>query len=475
MKLYALVRDNADIADDSIFLMDSKLYTEEEKKIKENEITEEFRKKLQEKLKNVKEIFEELEAEGYKEGDIIKKDSEFWEIFKRTETGLHIFEKYVIDFKEYEREMLQCEIQKLEREVNSELSMALVPELYWEELEVDIEKLQEQIKIEEREARIRNEIIEKLKQTLKQTKTVVTHFGDDLDNKSSIYAIEKYARENGILEQDEKLQITRVPAGQVKQGMLNVDTGGHKGNRNEEDGTIVIDGDPANGVQSAAQSLANLGINIPFQILALADTIPNEVSALDSRRGLALVRYLSGEQLFSLAEDGLLSEPLTDKQLEEFGLTEAHKKQQQVIDNAVEKIQQYTVELPSGEQIVLAPEQIIGGSAIAYEMGIPYYASASNHFDKDRVQDGVTFAITSEPGTKLPKEVLQYGQELVEEYRIDERSSGVFVNPNGQMIVAGGFKNPEFKIPDETVLGMLNKIKEKFIGQELEKESFQEK
>ena len=110
---------------------------------------------------------------------------------------------------------------------------------------------------------------------------------------------------------------------------------------------------------------------------------------------------------------------------------------------------------------------------IAYEKGIPYYASASNHLDKDKNVDGVTFAITSKPGTKLPEEILEYGKELEEEYRIDENTSGVFVNPNGQMIVAGGFKNPEFKIPNETIKGMLDKIEAKFMGKDIEREEEQ--
>ena len=311
--------------------------------------------------------------------------------------------------------------------------------------------------------------VEYIKRKLAETKTVVTHFGDDLDNKSATYALEKWAKEQGILKEDENLQIDRVPAGKIKEGMLNVDTGGHRGSRQEDDGTIVIDGNPAEGVKSASEAISNLGIYVPKQIVELADTVPNKVSALDSRSGLALIRYLSGEQAFKLAEEGLLDKTLTDEQLEKYGLEEAHEKQQGIIDNAVEKIEKYTKELANGEKIVLAPEQIIAGSMIAYEKGIPYYASASNHLDKDKNVDGVTFAISSKPGTKLPKEILEYGEELVEQYRIDENTSGVFVNPNGQMIVAGGFKNPEFKIPNETIKGMLDKIEAKFMGKDIER------
>ena len=275
------------------------------------------------------------------------------------------------------------------------------------------------------------------------------------------FIFEKWAKENEVLTEDEKLTVERVPAGQVKVGMLNVDTGGHKGSRIDED-TIVIDGNPENGIKSASEELSNLGIYVPEQIVELADTRPAKVSALDSRSGLALIRYLSGEQAFELAEDELLDKSLTDKQLKKFGLMKAHEKQQGIIDSAVEKVEKYTERLENGEKIVLAPESILAGSAIAYEKGIPYYASAATHKDKEGNEDGVTFAITCKPGMKLPKGVINYGKELVEKHRIDDNSSGVFVNPNEQMIVAGGFKNPDFKIENQTVEGMLDEIKESF-------------
>ena len=353
---------------------------------------------------------------------------------------------------------------QLEKQMRAEMGERYNPELgiwnrglFWGEVEIDLEKILEE-----------NDKTSSIRKLLQETKTVVTHFGDDLDNKSAIYALERWARENGIIEENEEVQVQRVPAGKIKEGMLNVDTGGHRGSREEDDGTIVIDGDPANGVKSASQALAEMGIYVPLQIQELADTMPNRISALDSRSGLSLVRYLSGEQTFKLAEAGLLDRSLTDHQLAVFGLTEAHGKQQAIVDNAVDKIQKYTVEMPDGQKIVLAPEQILAGSAIAYEMGIQYYASASQHLDQDKKPDGVTFAVTSKPGTKLPEEVLQYGQQLVEQYRTGENTSGVFVNPNGQMVVAGGMKNPEFKIPNMTIEQMLETIKGRFLGKDLE-------
>lgn len=295
---------------------------------------------------------------------------------------------------------------------------------------------------------------------LMESHNVVTHYGDDLDNKSSIEALRRFAIKIGAIKDNEELIVQRIPAGQVKEGFVNVDTGGHRGNRTDnETKTIVIDGDPRNGIKSACQSLSNLGIYVPEQICELADARPTHISVLDSRSGLALVRYLSGEQSFNLAENHLLDKTLTDEQLEEYGLTEAHKKQQQIIDSAIEKINKYTVELPTGEKIVLAPEQITAGASIAYELGIPYYASANQHLDREGIPDGVTFAISCRTGMKLPKEILEYGRQLVEQYRIDEKSSGVFINPNEQLIVAGGPKNPNFKIEGYTPKSMLEELR----------------
>ena len=277
---------------------------------------------------------------------------------------------------------------------------------------------------------------------ISQTKTIVTHFGDDLDNKASVYALEKFAKENGVLEVGENLTVERVPAGKIKEGYLNVDTGGHKGSRFGDD-TLVIDGNPAEGINSAVAEISNLGIYVPKQIVELADVVPNKVSPLESRTALSLIRSASGEQIFEIAEAGLLDKELTDEQLEKYGLVQAHEKQQEIIDNAVEKVNKYSTELANGEKVVIAPEQILAGAQVAYELGANYYASIQAH----KSGNGSTFAVTSKPGVQLPEEVKQFGQELVEKYQDPtDGTSGVFLNPNGQMLVAGGMKNPDFSV-----------------------------
>ena len=283
-----------------------------------------------------------------------------------------------------------------------------------------------------------DELIKKLR----ETKTVVTHFGDDLDNRSSIYVLEKWAKEQGILKEDEQIIVERVPAGKVKDGYVNLDTGGHTGCR-EENGTIVIDGNPKEGVKSAIQALKDrLDVEVPEQILEIADAMPNKISPLDTRSGLSLQKYTDIKEVFKMAEEGLLDKELTDEQLEKYGLVEAQKTQQRIVDEAIEKINKYTVELANKEKVVISPEFIKAGSAVAYELGINYFASVDMH----KSGEGVTFAINSKPGVTLPENIRDYGKELVEKYKNDDGTSGVFVHPNNSMVVAGGPKNPDFKV-----------------------------
>ena len=294
---------------------------------------------------------------------------------------------------------------------------------------------------------------EQLIKKIKETKTVVTHFGDDLDNRASIHVLEKWAKENGILQKDDTITVERVPAGKVKEGFINLDTGGHTGCR-EDENTIVIDGNPKEGIKSAIQALAErLKVEVPNQILEIADAMPTKISPFDTRSGLSLQKYTNIENVFEMAKEELLDKELTDEQLEKYGLMEAQKSQQKIVDEAVEKIKKYTKELSNGESVVISPEFIKAGSIIAYEMGINYFASIDAH----KSGQGITFAINAKPGKVLPGNVREYGNKLVEQYKNQDGTSGVFVHPNNSMVVAGGPKNPDFKI-DMSKEDMINKI-----------------
>jgi len=187
---------------------------------------------------------------------------------------------------------------------------------------------------------------------------------------------------------------------------------------------------------------ALLDIDVPAQILELADTMPASISPLDTRSGLALIRDLNGEQIFKLAEAGVLDKSLTYEQLEQFGLSAAHEKQQTIIDNAVAKVNKYMIDIGEGQNAVIAPEQIFAGASVAYELGCDFYCSVEPH----KTGEGSTFAITAKPGVTLPEIIQKFGERLVEKYKRVDGSSGVFLSSQGNMLVAGGPKNPDFSV-----------------------------
>lgn len=339
------------------------------------------------------------------------------------------------------------------------MNKQLSKEERWSEFEKDIHKKMENLN-EEEKSNLNDIYNVALK--LKENPTVATHFGDDLDNRSSIYVLENWSKDIGILEENENLKVERIPAGKTMENVVNVDTGGHKGSVYGTD-TIVIDGDPANNVKSAIEELTKkLNVKyVPSQILECADALPTKTSIFDTRSGISLQKFTTIENVFEMAKNGLLTKELNDEQLEEYGLTEAHNSQQQIVDDAKAKVESYTQTLENGEKIVIAPKFIKAGSLVAYESGINYYASVDKHFDSERQENGVTFAINAKPGIKLPENIAEFGKELVEKYKDETGASGVFLHPNGSMLVAGGPKNPDFKV-EGTQDEMIEKISSLF-------------
>jgi len=158
---------------------------------------------------------------------------------------------------------------------------------------------------------------------LDETKTIVTREDEDLDNKASIYAIENWLKNLRFLSKDETLTIEKVPKGNVKQGFFNIDIGKNEGNELDKNGTVVIDKDTNIGIKSTSQELEILGIPIPEQIIKLTTQNTNE---FNSRAPMSFIEFLTGEQIFSLADNWLLDKELSDEQLEKYGLIEAYNK-----------------------------------------------------------------------------------------------------------------------------------------------------
>lgn len=209
-------------------------------------------------------------------------------------------------------------------------------------------------------------------------------------------------------------------------------------------------------------------VKIPEQILECADTRPTKVSILEPETGLSLQRYASPKVLFFLARKGMLTKKLPISLMKRLGLYEDYKKQKAIVDLAKRKAGEYGYKLGNGERVVISPESVMAGAQVAYALGYDYYVPITAK------EDGCTFSICCNDEKKklLPENIKKFGKELVEKYKDETGASGVFLHPNGSLLIAGGNKNPDFKV-EMSQEEVNNKITELFkeYGKGIEKEN----
>ena len=294
------------------------------------------------------------------------------------------------------------------------------------------------------ELRMREAIIEQLRRNPK----IAIQDGNNLDINASIYAVQRFCIENGIIQNEDELEVKRIGAGNFEPDTLNIDTGSLNGIKLNG---LKINADENLGEKSACAVLARLGFYVPREIIKNADIIyGNEI--LNSRCGLILARQLKGKKLFDFAEsirketgEPLITANLTDEEIERFDLTDFYKKREKDIEDAKAVINSNVYDLSNGKKIAIIPQFVNYGSFIAYSQGVDYYCSIAGGKDKQ----GITFAITANPKTedgKLPKELIEFGYTLRRQYNIGKFDSGVFVSQDYDKIIAGGPKNKDFSI-----------------------------
>lgn len=294
------------------------------------------------------------------------------------------------------------------------------------------------------ELKMREAIIEQLRRYPR----IALQYGNNLDINASIYAIQKFCIENGIIQNADELEIVTIGAGMYEQNAVNIDTGSLNGIRIND---LIINANESLGEKSACAVLARLGFYVPKEIIKNADIIYGN-NILNSRYGLVLARELKGEKLFDFAErkrrdteEPLLTANLTNEEIEEFGLIDFFKKREKDIEEAKKIIEENTYILPNGNKIAIIPQFVNYGSFIAYSQGINYYCSIA----EGKGEQGITFAITANPNTsdgKLPEELIKFGYALRSQYNIKESGSGVWVSSHYDKIIAGGPKNKDFCI-----------------------------
>ena len=76
----------------------------------------------------------------------------------------------------------------------------------------------------------------------------------------------------------------------------------------------------------------------------------------------------------------------------------------------------------------------------------------------------------------LPENIKEYGQEIVEQLKNEDGSSGAFLHPNGSMFVVGGPKNPDVKLDktQEEVMNEISQLFKEYSDKEIEKQEKEE-
>lgn len=192
---------------------------------------------------------------------------------------------------------------------------------------------------------------------------VVTHFGDDLDNRFAVEALRRYFRLD-------ELKVDRTPAGHPVPGRINIDVGDPTCTDPitcREDGTIIID-HHFNDIPNTISILSKeLGIYVPEQAIKLADQPGEQVNPLEWRTPVSLSRHLPVEKLWELAEKQLLTEEMTDEQtLRTYGIYEAAQKQKELIENARAAVVNGSV---PGTRVTIVDTFVPAGSQVAYSLG----------------------------------------------------------------------------------------------------------
>lgn len=265
-------------------------------------------------------------------------------------------------------------------------------------------------------------LLQEVLEKIKKDQAVASHFGPDLDQRATVETLRR------ALQLDE-LTVEFVPAGKAHDRYVTVDSG--KADGIEQRGeSFVVDTHGGERFRNCLEVLKEYGIEetgvkIPDQLLALADKIAENIPFSDFQTGLSLQRYAKGEQVWRMAEDGVLDHRLTEEQLAQYGLTQARDKQKSVVEKAFSEVEKNRT-----GHFVVVDHFVPGGSLAAYESGALFYASSSPHASGE----GITFGVTAKPGEKIPASLVD---------ALKEMAPDVFVAPSGEMLVLGGPKNPE--------------------------------
>ena len=294
---------------------------------------------------------------------------------------------------------------------------------------------------------------------LNRNNIIYIQHGNNIDIKAARHALEEWwkeetaAEESRISEADHdpfrliqmKKGLTFIPvgSGETVTGQVNFDNSNKTNSTIDEPntGTTIIDAEFSRkyGAISTVSALwEKLHLKIPEQIRQFADNPPSSDIVTNPDYVYVYANgtfidengqeqpYLTGKEVFKLAKEFLLDKKLTPEIIEKYHLNKAVQIQKKLVENISGAIDRTII---SGN-VAICPTFVRGASAaIFHKFGNRFFVGLNV---KD---DSFGFAILtnrSKIGLQLPEKIHSLAQEWTDK--------GVFVSPNGQMIIAGGEK-----------------------------------
>lgn len=268
---------------------------------------------------------------------------------------------------------------------------------------------------------MRKSVLEHITEQVRQKGVVI---GTELDL-DGVIAVEALRRHFGL----QYLPVEQGATGRIVFGRVNVGVGDpdyRKPVTVLPDGTVVIEHRFC-GRRNILEVLRDdLGVYVPPQAVEMAD--PNkvgELDVLDWRNTLNLTKYLTPDQLWDIAEGGLLGRSLTDEEIDNLGLRAAAEKRRTEIENAVARVR--ACEVP-GTKAVVVEGWGDDGERVAFALGYDYYVRINRY-----PQFGVTgFEVVARPGKTVPDRLVAWARAIDGAER-----AGISIDPGRRHLVVG--------------------------------------
>jgi hypothetical protein len=305
---------------------------------------------------------------------------------------------------------------------------------------------------------MRNLLIKNFADEAKRTIRVATHPGWDADNLFSVSAVlvgllgeweynQLFVREGWTIE-----VVHTVKAGEYLPGYINIDTGGELVISPRK---VIIDHHQDPNLRNTLDAALNVGLHLEglediVQLLDNPAAVPLDCLSILHRQVVELYaneamydEYMA--HLIVLKNGPLLPEWASREVSPEWGekirkLEEGFQKERLAAEAALDR----------GEKVgdlLVVREFIPNGAARAYRRGYKYYLSIAPH-----KAGGFTFSLTGRES--LPEDLLKVARVLGDRY-----PQAVYISAKGDMVVVGGPKAPDIKLPEEVVEEFIAAIK----------------